>query len=228
VKARAALTASLAAAGLLLLTGCSTAISGTARAATHLPVTETTTSATELSETTESIETIDSKTPVPPTAPSTEPTEPSTSAIDADSVAWLSEFCYGFADVMQYAAPDTTGMTDNAALQTVVDAYDGMAFAASEAAQRLGAIAQPTFPGAGTVAPAIHDWLLAVSDVYSHGAQLIATSTFATEEDVVAAIDQIEASMNGANAEFGAAMGDIDPAVEAAVVELPECAALTG
>lgn len=228
MKARAVLTASLAAAGLLLLSGCSTAISGTARAATHPPVSETTATSTEPTATTE---TIDSVTPIPPTAPGTEPTDSSSTGaggIDADSVAWLSEFCYGFADVMQYAAPDTAGMTTDAALQTVVDAYDGMSHAATETADRLAAIAQPTFPGAGTMAPAIHDWLLAVSDVYANGAQVIATGTFATEDDVVAAIDEIEAGMNDANTELGAAMGDIDPAVEAAVVELPECAALTG
>jgi len=238
VKARATLATSLAAAGLLLLSGCATTITGSARAAATLP-----TSAASVEEepidVSESVETAtaetsesESATPIPPTAPGTESTDFSTEdgggAVDADSAAWLSAFCYGFDDVMQYAQPDTVGMSDDAALQTIVDAYDGMAQASMEAAYHLQAIAQPTFPGADVIAPAINNWLLGVSEVYSVGAEAIATGTFNSLEDLQATIDSIESGMNGVNQNLGVAMGDIDPAVKATIAGLPECAPLIG
>jgi hypothetical protein len=242
VKARATLATSLAAAGLLLLSGCATAITGTARAATSLPVAEATvqeepidaSETVDASTPEESVETEDSATPIPPTAPSTEPTDSGYSsedgggAIDPDSVTWISAFCYGFSDVMQYTDPDVSGMSDDAVLQTVVDAYDGMAQAAMETAYLLDSIAQPTFPGADSVGPALQNWLLAVADVYGAGAETMASTTFHSADEFQATIDQIESGMIDPNDELGLAMADIDPAVKATITGLPECAPLIG
>lgn len=231
----------MAAAGVLLLSGCATAITGSAQAATRLPAPETTVgepiqeSEPILAvETPGSPESTESAAPIPPMAPNTEPIETDYStqagggAIDADSVAWLSSFCNGFGDVMQYAEPDTVGMSDDAALQTIVDAYDGMARASMEAAYHLQAIPQPTFPGADVIAPAINSWLLRVSEVYTVGAESIAHGTFNSLEELQATIDSIESGMNGVNQNLGVAMGDIDPAVKATIAGLPECAPLIG
>jgi hypothetical protein len=232
VKARALSVASLAAAGLLLVSGCATAITGTPRAATTLPTTETSVAEPTTEESTETSTTAaeTSATPVPPTAPVTEPVDNDDAGnLDADSVAWLSAFCYGFDDVMQYADPDVNmGMADDAIVQTVSDAYNGMAQAALEAAYQLDGMAAPTFPGADTIAPALFNWLVAVASVYSEGAEAIATTTFHSAGEFEAMIDEIEDGMAEATDELGLAMSDVDPSVKATVAALPECATLIG
>lgn len=236
MKARALSVASLAAAGLLLVSGCATAITGTPRAAATLPtvessVAEPTTETTETSETSETTTTVEtSATPVPPTAPVTEPVDNDGAGdIDAASIAWLSAFCYGFDDVMQYADPDVnTGMADDAIVQTVADAYNGMAQAALEAAYQLDGMAAPTFSGADTIAPALFNWLVAVANVYSEGAEAMATTTFHSVDEFEAMIDEIEDAMAEATDELGLAMSDVDPSVKTAVASLPECATLVG
>lgn len=232
MKARALSVASLAAAGLLLVSGCATAITGTPRAAATLPTVETSVAepATETTETSESTTTVEtSATPIPPTAPVTEPVDNDGAGdIDAASIAWLSTFCYGFDDVMQYSDPDVTGMADDAIVQTVADAYNGMAQAALEAAYQLDGLVAPTFPGADTIAPALFNWLVAVANVYSEGAEAMATTTFHSVDEFEAMIDEIEDGMAEATDELGLAMSDVDPSVKATVAGLPECATLVG
>lgn len=242
MKARTAVAASLTAAGLLLA-GCATEITGSAQAATRLPSTESTTTDPGLADestdspTPQDSETSESLAPIPPVVPSTESTEAEDTgattgsdggALHADSLDWLSSFCYGFDDIMQYTEFDTTGMSDEATLQTIADAYNGMSQAADGAAYQLEVLPPPSFQGADTVAPAIHDWLLSVRDVYGDGAEKIAYGTFETVDDLNATINAIEAGMDGANNELNAAMTDVDPSVKQAIGAMPECATLVG
>lgn len=226
----------LATAALVALTGCSTAISGTATAATRLASTEGSASTTESTssqapgsgagETT----TTDPIRPMPPmpsiTRGSGDNGGSGARTLDGASINWLTEFCVGFADVASYAGPNTDGLSDEEIVQEVAGVYDAMSTAASHAEEELQSLAEPTFPGQQRIVPAALEWFHAVTTVYGHGAQAIATTTFHSLEELSAAIDEVEAGMDSANARFGKAIGDVDPSVTDAMRKLPECSAL--
>lgn len=246
MKARSAVVAA-SMAGLALLAGCSTTISGSALAATtlaatELPAPESPGSPTDGADPTISEPPAGSSTLVGAPSSSGESPAPADSTpggssdtpapqgtdLDAGSVAWLSTFCTGFSGVMQYAAPNTAGMSEAEVIQTIADAYTGMSDAAIGTVDALDALPAPEFPGAATLSPAIHDWLTAVSSVYSDGAHRIETGTYATDQELESEINSIEANMGTANEEVGVAFSQADPSVQDTLQSLPECQALTG
>lgn len=245
-RPRLRLAAAAAAAGLILsVTSCATTIDGVATAASHVAAAQSSTASAEAPgtepaepESTATAEAPAPQTPIAPIDPTAlDPADATTGGaapgtdgaggtVDAAGAAWLSGFCTGFSDVRQYAAPDTTGMSVDAALQTISDAYTGMAQAAGEAATNLQAMPQPTFPGADVLAPAINAWLLAVNAVYSAGAGTITSTTFTSEDELTATINTIEAGMTAPNAAISSAIGTMDPTVRATLTTLPECQGL--
>ncbi len=231
----------LAAAALVTLTGCSTAISGTATAATHLaPTAQSLAAASEtpssqIANTSEStaMESLSSE-PIRPMPPmpsiggssdgSSSPSD--VQQLDPASITWLAGFCTGFSDVASYSGPDTTGMSDSEIVQTIVDAYDSMSAAAASAKTTLQTLPAPTFPGHDKIVPAVLAWFAAVNTVYGRGADTIATTTFTSLDELSAAVNKVEAGMDSANTSFGAAIGTVDPSVTHAMKSLPECSTL--
>lgn len=231
-------TATVIAAALAAVTlaGCSTALAGSPTAASSVvPTTEqqeTPTEATDSSEPVESEPTESGSSevlpPLDPTFPElTESSQAGTGgSLDADSVNWITTFCTGFEDVMAYAGPDTTGMSDEATIQTIVDAYDAMSSAADSLATDLQNVPQPTFAGAPVMTSAIDSWLHAITTVYGMGAQQIANQTFTSADQLTDMINQIESGMTQPSQELSSAMGQVDPAVKDTMYQIPECSSL--
>lgn len=244
----------LLAAAAVTLAACGTAIDGTAVAGARAPLTSSD-APTEADEPTTEDEQTDGEqadvdtelvdpfetedlTPEPPIDPTDDPTDDPTgdisdptdlgTGIDGQSIAWLSAWCTGVGDVMAYAGPDTTAMSDDATVQTVVDAYVAMSQVAAEVGYHLAAIPQPTFLGSEEMSTAVISWMFAIESVYGLGAEQIATSSFATPADLMDTIDSIEAGMTQPNAELGDAMALVDPAVGDTMDLMPECALITG
>lgn len=233
----------LAAAALVTLTGCSTAISGTATAATHLAPTAQ--SSAQPSETSSSQVATTSESTAPDTS-SSEPIRPmppmpsiggssdgsssvppsDVQQLDDPSITWLAGFCTGFSDVASYSGPDTSGMSDSEIVQTIVDAYDSMSAAAASAKTTLQTLPAPTFPGHDKIVPAALAWFAAVNSVYGKGADTIATGTFTSLDELSAAVNKVESGMDSANTSFGAAIGTVDPSVTHAMKSLQECSTL--
>jgi hypothetical protein len=111
-------------------------------------------------------------------------------------------------------------------IQAVVDAYQGMADAASAAADALENTPAPTFAGGERMATGVHDWFRDVAEAYGDGAASIAAGDYDTSSDLKADIDAIETQVNTANARLGQTLGSVDPDVGRAIAAQPECAAL--
>jgi hypothetical protein len=111
-------------------------------------------------------------------------------------------------------------------IQAVVDAYQGMADAASAAADALENTPAPTFAGGERMATGGHDWFRDVAEAYGDGAASIAAGDYDTSSDLNADIDAIETQVNTANARLGQTLGSVDPDVGRAIAAQPECAAL--
>ena len=105
----------------------------------------------------------------------------------------------------------------------MVTAYTGLSTSAGKAAADLAVTPPPTIEGGDAVATDFATAFQNLSDVYGRGAQTIAALTPSTEADLKTAIDAVEEEARGAQPET---MQDLDPAVEAAVEQLPECASL--
>lgn len=233
----ALLAASLAA--LVAVAGCSSTIEGSARAATTIPVAMSTTESNATPESTDapgtdatSLEPSAGE-PAPPSTPQVTETDsgdfsPMSSSLDPASVTWISAFCTSFTDVMAYAEPDVSGLSGSESVQKIADAYAGMSDAAVAAATYLDGMATPSFPGADSMAPAIHDWLLSVATVYADGAQDLASEDIGSASELTAEIQRIEAGMTEPNERLGLAIGDIDASVADTISALPECAPLAG
>lgn len=156
------------------------------------------------------------------------PVEPSSDAADGDTVAWLSAFCVGYSDLTSYSSPDVSGMSDEAALQTIVDAYTAMSQIGYDTADQLETATPPDFTGSDTIVPAVTEWFTTVGDVYSAGASAIANGSFDDGDQLTEQIDQIEAGLDGVNQTLGSAMGLLDADTRQLVKDLPECALLVG
>lgn len=220
------------------IAGCSTTLVGSPTAASK--VAPTTDEQETPSEGTDSSETVESGSTEPETSAVLPPTDPTSSEstatsaagpggqLDTDSVNWLTSFCTGFVDVMAYAGPDTTGMSDEATIQTIVDSYDAMSSAAASLATDLQTVPQPTFSDAPIMTSAISTWLQSITMVYGMGAQQIANQTFTSADELTQVISQIEAGMDQPSKDLTTAMGQVDPAVRSAMSKIPECSALSG
>lgn len=239
IRRSSAATVLAAALAVTVLAGCSTTLAGSPTAgakvpaADESPTTSTGDSSSESSDpTTESSDT-DVLPPIDPSFPTDITTSPDGGQtggdIDADSIAWLTTFCSGFSDIMQYSAPDTTGMSADAEVQTIVDAYDAMSSAADSLATQLQSTSQqPTFPDAVVMESAILNYLNQITQVYGMGAQQIANQTITTEDQLTELINGIEAGMEQPTDDLGSAMSLVDPSVQTAMFDIPECQFLAG
>lgn len=223
------LAAGLAAALTLPLAACSVQVTGTPRAASSAPVTteSTETTPTETTPADTGTSEVSTTTPIPPTEPTSTTESAATDPSDAPSVAWLTTFCVAFTDIGKYTSPDTTGMSIDAALQTIVDAYNAMSEIALAAADDLRAMPEPHFANHEQVVPLISDWFSAVGQNYAQGANTIATTEFTSEDQIVQTVQDIEAGLDDANTHIAAAEGLIDQPTKDVMLGLPECDSLT-
>lgn len=103
----------------------------------------------------------------------------------------------------------------------MVTAYTGISTAATQAAAALPPLPPPTIANGAEIAAATATGFQALADVYGRGAQTIAALAPTSEADIKSAIDAVEAEAKTAAPE---SLGDLDPGVETAVKQLPECA----
>jgi len=109
------------------------------------------------------------------------------------------------------------------AQSTVVTAYTGLSTGAAKAAVALQAAEPPTITGGDEVAAGFVTGFQNLADVYGRGAQTVAALTPSTASDIKSAIDAVEQEAKGAQPE---SMPDLDPGVQSAVEQLPECSNL--
>jgi hypothetical protein len=205
---------SVLAAGGLLVAGCSSS-SGTAAPAT------TSTSAESSSSSSTSSSATSSK-----SATSSEDgssTQASAAELDDSTKSWFTTFCTGLTDATQYASPDTTGQSLTDAQSTVVTAYNGIAASTSKLAVDLQAAPPPNIDSGDEISSTFITGFQGLSDVYGRGAATIAALTPSTEADLKSAIDAVEEEAKGVQP---ASTPDLDPSVEAAVEQIPECSSL--
>jgi hypothetical protein len=104
-----------------------------------------------------------------------------------------------------------------------VTAYTGLATSASAAAGALEATPAPTITGGDAVAAGFVTGFQNLADVYGRGAATVSALTPSTAADLKNAIDAVEKEATDAQPE---SMPDLDPGVQAAVEQLPECSML--
>jgi hypothetical protein len=196
---------SVLAAGGLLVAGCSSS-SGTAA-----PAATTAATSTSSSSSSETSSDDDSSTAV------------SAAELDEATTTWFTTFCTNITDIGQYISPDTAGQSLTEAQSTVVTAYTGISTSAAKAAGDLAVTPPPTIDGGDQVAASFVTGFESLADVYGRGAQTVAALTPSTEEDLKTAIDAVEKEAESVQPET---MQDLDPGVEAAVEQLPECKSL--
>jgi len=105
----------------------------------------------------------------------------------------------------------------------VVTAYTSLSTSAAQLAADLQVTPPPTIAGGEEIASTIVTGFEGLADVYGRGAQTLAALTPGSAADLKTAIDAVEKEANGVSPESSQ---DLDPAVEAAVQQLPECANL--
>jgi len=81
----------------------------------------------------------------------------------------------------------------------------------------------PTIANGEELADGLSTAFLKLADVYGRGAQTVAALTPSTEADLQNAIAAVQKEAEGADPEN---LPDLDPGVEAAVEQLPECSKL--
>lgn len=220
------------------LASCSVAVTGSPRAASAVQQTTEDDESTQVTDDGEATETgDDTDSPTAPIAPTDDAGDSGSVSsespavddpTDADSIGWLTSFCTAFTDIGQYTSPDTTGMTVDAALQTMSDSYSAMAEIATHAAQDLVTLPEPHFANHAQIVPAVASWFGAVAQTYAQGATMLMTTQFDTEDDIIAAVNEIEAGLDAPNEAIGTAMALLDQPTKDAMIGLPECASLTG
>jgi len=207
---------SVLAAGGLLVAGCSSG-SGTAAPAPTVAAASTSSgSSTDNSST-------DSSSSDATSSSEDSSTQASAAELDEATTTWFTTFCTSLADIGQYTQPDTTGQSLTEAQSTVVTAYTGLSTGAAKAAVALQATEPPTITGGDEVAAGFVTGFQNLADVYGRGAQTVAALTPSTASDIKSAIEAVEQEAKGAQPE---SMPDLDPGVQSAVEQLPECSNL--
>lgn len=145
--------------------------------------------------------------------------------LDAATTTWFTTFCTSLGEIGQYVSPDTAGQSLNQEQATVATAYTGISTSATKAAGALQATPPPTITSGSEIASATTVGFQDLADVYGRGAQTIAALTPSTEADLKAAVDAVESE---AKAAAPKSLADLDPGVETAVKQLPECAGIVG
>ena len=212
---------SVLAAGGLLVAGCSSG-SGTAAPANTVAAASTSSGSSTDNSSTDSSST-DSSSSDATSSSEDSSTQASAAELDEATTTWFTTFCTSLADIGQYTQPDTTGQSLTEAQSTVVTAYTGLSTGAAKAAVALQAAEPPTITGGDEVAAGFVTGFQNLADVYGRGAQTVAALTPSTASDIKSAIDAVEQEAKGAQPE---SMPDLDPGVQSAVEQLPECSNL--
>ncbi len=221
-------------AAVLLITGCSSEVQGTAQAGSspistsatsdtstsETSTSDTSTSETSTSDTTSTSESSETTDTSESTESSGETSGNSVSSLDATSEEWFTVFCKGATDLVKYVSPNTSGQSLAEAQATVVETYSNISISASTTVGLLQATPPPTVAGGEDLQSIAIERFSAVSDVYGRGAQTVAALKPSDQSDLKAAIDAIEAE---AKASTPDSMSSVDPDVIAAAKALPAC-----
>ncbi|MET0865450.1 MAG: hypothetical protein ABWZ98_14050 [Nakamurella sp.] len=83
----------------------------------------------------------------------------------------------------------------------------------------------PTITGGSELSSGLATGFQGLADVYGRGSQTLAALTPGTEADLKSAIDAVEEEAKGVDP---GSLPDLDPGVEAAVEQIPECSGIGG
>jgi hypothetical protein len=210
----------------ILAAGCGSGVPGQGQAAAT-PTTstsQTTESSEETSETTETTEytepTEDTETTSSSEWTDETTTDTSVAELDQDTIYFFQASCGGATAFQQYAQPDTTGLTLAELQATAVEAYTNLSNSATDTAFLLEQLAVPNIENGQALYDNTIERFRVLGAVYGNGAATIEALTAPTEEDLNAAVQSIEKEA----VEMSPETVDIEnPAVRAAVQEIPEC-----
>lgn len=155
-------------------------------------------------------------------------------ALDADSVAWMTAFCTGFADLTASGSQlsDIASETDpQVAIPVYTQAYEGLGAGLVSLGGSLSKLAPPTFTDGDKLATAY------VSAFAEFGPKMTAkaaelkavdlTDTTAAAAALKSAGDAGEAFDAGMNEKLGA-LAELTAAEKSAIVQIPACASMGG
>jgi hypothetical protein len=171
------------------------------------------------SQDTETTETSDS-TETTKTSDSTETSGTSAARLDVSTVKWFTAFCQGVTDVKQYVSPSTANQSLKEIQATVVDTYTKISNSASTTIGVLQQTPPPDIPKGGALHQAAIDRFSALADVYGRGAQTIQDLKPKTTKDLQSAVLAIEKEATDAMPDT---MADVGPDVLNAAKRLPAC-----
>ena len=178
---------------------------------------ETTESTEETTETTESSETTE-------TTDDTETTTDASAAeLDDQSVYFFQTFCTGATTLQEYAQPDTSGQTLPEVQATAIEGYTNLSNSADDTVTQLNQSSPPTIENGQELYDNAVERFTVVREVYAAGAATIEALAAPTEEELRAAIAATEEEVT---ARLPDAVDLPDTAVQDAVRQIPECAAL--
>ncbi|MCC2593846.1 hypothetical protein LKO27_10565 [Tessaracoccus sp. OS52] len=170
---------------------------------------------------------------VDPATTSTAEPAPSSGPLDgaelsAEALEWFDTFCVSIASVGEVAGPSTEPDMDVAEVtDIVVQTYTDLGTILTTASTDLAALPDDfNFEGSAELTDHVESNLAAVGDVYVTGAETVSSAGYATEEELVAAINEIEAEAQGSSTpNFG--LDSLDPTViEAVGSQVTSCAGL--
>jgi predicted small secreted protein len=214
----------------MVLAGCSSGVQGQGQAAST-PATSSS-ATTESSETTESSDETSSSEASETTEDSTESSTRESTAessddvppsdLDPDTEAFFQAFCGGATAMAEFTSPDTSGLTMDQVQATIIEAYTNLSSSATDTAFLLEELTVPPIENGQQLYDNAIERFRVIGAVYGNGVETIKV-TPATEQDLRAAIDLIEQEVRDTSPET---VDVVDPAVQAAVRQLPECQGL--
>lgn len=145
--------------------------------------------------------------------------------LDEPTQQWFAAFCTNLADISQYTSPNTAGQSLDQEQATVVTAYTGISTSATKAAEALSPLPPPSITSGTEIAAATTKGFQDLADIYGRGAQTISALNLTSEADLKTAVQAVESEARSAAPN---SLGDLDPGVESAVKQLPECASVVG
>ncbi|RIJ69557.1 hypothetical protein D1871_21840 [Nakamurella silvestris] len=154
--------------------------------------------------------------------------------LGADSVAWMSAFCTGYAGLGESGNQLTAAAEEtdpSIALPAFAQAYDGLGNGLTTLGETLSGLEPPSFTDGKKVATTFVDAFAEYGPrLIAKGAELKAVDladTAAADAALKSAMDANTEFNQGINGELGA-LGSLTPAEQAAIIKIPACTVMGG
>ena len=148
-------------------------------------------------------------------------------ALNEAGVAWFTAYCSGLTTVLADSEPDTTGLGKDEVIAKVVETYGLMGGNFTAYSANLATLSDDmNFENSDAFAAEVSDIFKEVGQVYWAGADKMESSTFSSEQEFTAAIEDVSSSIIDAGG-FDFGIPTLDATVSTAVAEqAPACASL--